>query len=314
MSQRGGYLHNALNIVFSHIGAIIAVFFWALSFVSTKIIMERGHLSPTEAYMYRFVIAYIIVLFISHKKIFCNNWRDEMLMLLCGVTSGSVYFITENTALQYTLTSNVSLLTSTSPLITILLVSMMYRNQRPGRGIVIGSLIAFAGVVCVIFNSFNSQEEFAINPLGDLLALSSAVCWSLYSLVLKRLNVTYDTMFITRKTFFYGLVTAIPFLLFEPHLLNPIEVLSDPLVLGNLLFLAFGASIISYYLWAVTIKRVGAVKANNYMYFQPIITLIASALILHEPIRTFGIIGFFLILFGLWFGDYLQARKLTARS
>ena len=301
---------KALGIIAGHIGGMIAVFFWGLSFVSTKVIMDDGGLTPTEAYIYRFVLAYLLILFISHKRLWCNNFKDEMLMMLCGICSGSLYFITENTALQLTLTSNVSLLTSTSPLITILLVALMYRNQRPGRGIILGSFIAFAGVVCIIFNSLNSETDFEINPVGDLLALASALCWSIYSLVLKRVNVTYDALFITRKTFYYGLLTAAPFLLIEPHISNPLEVLSQPLVTGNLVFLALGASIISYYLWAQTIDKVGAIKANNYMYFQPVVTLIASALILHEPITAIGIIGFFLILFGLWFGDYLQSKAL----
>lgn len=301
---------NVFKIISDHIGAIIAVFFWGLSFVSTKVIMEQGHLSPTEAYIYRFIAAYIIVLIISHKRLWCNNLKDEMLLLLCGLTGGSLYFITENTALKFTLTGNVSLLTSTAPLITILLVSLMYRNQRPGRGVILGSLIAFVGVGCTIFNSMTAESDFAINPLGDVLALASALCWAIYSLVLKRVNVTYDAMFITRKTFFYGILTAAPFLFFEPSLINPSSLLSCPIVIGNILFLALGASVISYYLWARTVEKVGAVKANNYIYFQPIITLIASALILHEPIHTMGVIGFVLIIFGLWFGDYLQARSV----
>lgn len=301
---------NALNTIFGHLGGLIAVFFWGLSFVSTKVIMEAGRLSPTEAYIYRFIVAYLLVLALSHKRLWSNCLKDEMLIMLCGITGGSFYFITENTALQLTLAGNVSLLTSTSPLITILLVALMYRNQRPSTGVILGSFVAFAGVVCIIFNSINSESEFAINPLGDLLALASALCWSIYSLVLKRVNVTYDAMFITRKTFFYGLVTAAPFLLFEPSVSNPLNLFAEPMVLANILFLALGASVISYYLWAQTIEKVGAVKANNYLYFQPIVTLVASSIILSEPIKTMGIIGFFLILFGLWFGDYLQARAI----
>lgn len=300
---------NPIGMIMGHMGGIIAVFFWGLSFVSTKMIMEEGHLSPTEAYIYRFIIAYIIVLCISHKRLWCGNWRDEILLVICGLTSGSIYFITENTALELTLTSNVSLLTSTTPLITILLVALIYRTQRPGSGIVIGSLVAFMGVLCIILNSLNNQAEFHINPVGDLLALSSALCWSIYSLLLKRVNVTYDAMFITRKTFFYGIVTALPFLLIEPTHTSVLQALSNPLVFGNLLFLALGASIAAYYLWAITIDKMGAVKAGNYLYFQPIVTLVASALILHEPIKPVGIAGFVLILFGLWLGNYLQSRK-----
>ena len=304
------FFRNTGSAVMGHIGAMAAVAMWGLSFVSTKVIMEEGHLSPTEAYIYRFIIAYLIILFIAHKRLFCDNWRDEGLMALVGICAGSIYFIAENTALQYTLTANVSLLTSTSPLITVLLVALIYRNEKLGAGLITGSCVAFVGVACVIFNSSTSVQ---INPLGDLLAIGASFSWAVYSLILKRLNVTYDAMFITRKTFFYGIVTAIPFMLFEPTLINPFHALANPLVLGNLLFLALGASICGYYLWALTVKKMGAVKANNYMYFQPVVTLIAGALALGEHISMLGYAGFALILFCLWLGDYLQ-RRLAMRK
>ena len=84
-----------------------------------------------------------------------------------------------------------------------------------------GSFIAFIGVGCVIFNSsFNLQ----VRPLGDVLSILAAFSWAIYSLVLRKINVVYDLWFITRKTFFYGVLTAIPFVLSKP-LNNPLELL-----------------------------------------------------------------------------------------
>ena len=80
---------------------------------------------------------------------------------------------------------------------------------------------------------------------------------------------------------------------------------------GNLLFLGVGASTIAYVLWAVTVKKVGAVKANNYMYLQSIFTLIVSALVLGEHVSFIGYLGIFLILAGLWAGDNIN--KILSR-
>lgn len=316
MTTENAGVKKIFNDASRQIGGLIAILFWGLSFVSTSIIMNQGHLSPTEAYIYRFTIAYAIVLCFSHKRWFCNNWKDEMLMLLCGMSSGSIYFIAENTALEMTLASNVSLLSSTSPLVTVLIVGLIYKSERPGAGLIVGSIIAFLGVVCIIFNSINSSgsDGISISPIGDLLAFSTAFSWALYSIMLKRLNVVYDTMLITRKTFFYGLLTALPFLFFEPNHANLLSVIKNPVVIGNILFLAIGASIISFFLWARTVEKLGAVKANNFMYLQPVVTLIGSALILHEPITVFGVIGLILVLFGLWFGDFLQAKIQSKKN
>ena len=166
--------------------------------------------------------------------------------------------------------------------------------------------MAFLGVGLVIFNS---SFNLSINPLGDLLSLLAAFCWAIYSIVLKQLNPLYSALFITRKTFFYGVLTAIPFLLIEPSITPP-TVLLDPVLLGNILFLALFCSMFAYLMWAVIIGKIGAVKASNYMYFQPVVTLVFSFLILGEKISVIGYTGCAMILLGVWMADYLQKRKL----
>ena len=285
-----------------HIAAIVTVAMWGYSFVSSKVLLDNG-LGPVHIYFYRFVLAYLMVLFISHKRLWASNWRDEGLFVVCALTSGSLYFIAENTALQYTLTTNVSLLTSLSPLITTMLVGLVYKTEKFGIGTWLGSAIAVAGVACVVFNSSTSLE---VRPLGDFLALAAAFSWAFYSLILRRLNAHYDVWFITRKTFFYGILTSIPFLIFEPESQSVATIISRPEVYANLLFLGLGASTIAYVLWAYTVKTVGAVKANNYMYLQSIVTLIVSALVLGEHVNFIGYLGIFLILAGLWAGDNIN--------
>lgn len=289
-----------------HIAAIVTVAMWGYSFVSSKVLLDNG-LGPVHIYFYRFVLAYLMVLFISHKRLWASNWRDEGLFVVCALTSGSLYFIAENTALQYTLTTNVSLLTSLSPLITTMLVGLVYKTEKFGFGTWLGSAIAVAGVACVVFNSSTSLE---VRPLGDFLALAAAFSWAFYSLILRRLNAHYDVWFITRKTFFYGILTSIPFLIFEPESQSVATIISRPEVYANLLFLGLGASTIAYVLWAYTVKTVGAVKANNYMYLQSIVTLIVSAIVLGEHVNFIGYLGIFLILAGLWAGDNIN--KLLA--
>ncbi len=298
-------LQSNKTLILGHLGALLCVTMWGVSFVSTKVLLNY-EMQPVEIYIYRFTIAYLLILAINHKRFFSNNWRDEGLLLMCGLLSGSIYFLAENFALRYTLVTNVSLLTSLSPLITAMLVGVMYKSERPGAGMWMGSMVAFLGVACVIFNSSFNLE---INPLGDILSLAAAFSWSLYSLVLKRLNANYDIWFITRKTFFYGVLTSLPFIMVEPPKYNVMEVLTTGPLLFNVLFLAVGSSLIAFVLWAETVKKVGALKANNYMYLQTVITMALSAAFLGEKVSIVGIGGCILILLGLWLGDYLTRRK-----
>lgn len=293
------------NLLLYHAGAAVAVMAWGVSFISTKVLLDNG-LHPIEIYIYRFAIAYIAMLLICHKRILSNSWRHEFMFVLCGLFGGSVYFIAENVALEYTLVSNVSLITSLSPLLTVLLIGFVYKTDRVSKETIFGSVVAFLGVGLVIFNS---SFNLSIKPLGDLLSLLAAFCWAVYSLILKKLNPLYSALYITRKTFFYGVLTAIPFLLIEPQITPP-TVLVEPKLLFNILFLALFCSMFAYLMWAVIIGKIGAVKASNYMYFQPVVTLVFSFVILGEKISLIGYTGCALILLGVWMADYLQKRKL----
>jgi len=293
------------NLWVYHFFAMFAVTAWGLSFISTRVLLDNG-LHPIEIYIYRSAIAYVALLAICHKRVLANNIKDELLFVLCGIVAGSVYFISENIALQYTLVSNVSLITALPPLLTVLLVGAVYKTDRPGKGAYIGSVVAFLGVGLVIFNS---SFNLSINPLGDFLALLSAFCWAIYGLLLKPLNAHYDAKFITRKVFFYGILTALPFLAVEPEI-APLNILLNTKVLYNLLFLSLICSLGSFLLWAITVIKLGAIKTSNYLYFQPVVTLVFSIIILHEHVTVIGYIGCALILLGVWLSDYLQRLQL----
>ncbi len=298
---------NNGTLFWVHVAAVLTVTAWGLSVVSTKVLLQNG-LYPTEIYIYRSLIAYLVILAACHREIFAHSLRDELLLMVCGVLGGSIYFVTENMALSHTLATNVSLIVTTSPLITTLLVGVLYRNERIERGVVVGSVIAFLGVACVIFNS---SFVIKVKPVGDLLALTAAVSFAIYSIVLRNLNAGYGILFITRKTFFYGVITALPFMALEPQA----SVFSHPAVFlslkvwSNLLFLGVFASMLAFVVWSNAVKRLGPVKASNYLYFVPIVTLAASALLINEKITLVGYLGCVLILGGVWFGDILVKHK-----
>lgn len=294
---------NKSNLA-SHLGALIAVTAWGASFISTKVLLQDG-VGAVDVYIYRFLIAYICTFAICPKPFFAHSVKDELKFILCGVCGGSVYFIAENTAVVYTLVSNVSLIVAMAPLITAILVAALYKSERVSRGVIIGSLVSLTGVGCVIFNS---SVVVQVNPLGDMLALLAALCWAIYSILLRSLGGVYGAWFMTRKTFFYGVITALPFLPFERSHASW-AVLTSTEVLGNIAFLGLFCSMIAYLLWGMAVKNLGAVKSGNYLYFSPIVTLILSSWLLGEAVSVVGVIGCILILGGVVVGDRMGSRR-----
>ncbi len=291
-----------------HLGALVTVIAWGSSFVFTKVLMEDGHFSPVETYVYRFVLAYLCLLPFTLKRIFARNWRDEMQLALCGICSGTLYFVLENYALKLTSTANVALLSSMSPLFTALLFAIVFHTSLK-KGVIWGSIVAIVGVAMVILAApLALGEGLKINPAGDLLALSSAVAWAIYGVGIKRLTPLYSTTFITRKMFFYGVLTALPLMLIghEPTHLGLLFNLSQPQFLINMLFLVLICSVMGYVIWNEAIKILGPVSANNYIYIQPIVTMILGAIWLHETIYVLSIIGCILIIGGLIAADKIK--------
>lgn len=288
---------------------------WGASFVSTKV-LTNNNLGSVEIYIYRFIFAYTLVAIACHKKLFANNWRDELLFAVCGLCGGSIYFISENSAVNYTRVSEVSMITTLAPLLTTLLIGALYKAERPGKWMWISSVIAFIGVGMIVFkDGFDTSEASAVDSksatLGELLAFGAAWSWAVYSVVLRKLNVTYSAQFITRKTFFYGLVTALPFWFISKEPMSPPEVLLRPEVIGNFLFLGVGCSMVAYLLWSQVMSVLGPISTNNYLYVQPIATMIIAAIIFtNDPLTPIGCLGALLIVGGLWLGDYMKNRQL----
>ena len=293
-----------------HIGALITVICWGCSFIASKVLMEGASMTPVEVYVYRFTLAYLMMLALTFKEMRSKSWKDELQMALCGICSGTLYFLMENYALIYTSTGNVSLLSAISPLFTAILLSVIYKT-RMKSGEITGSVIAFIGVALVIMSeSISKGLGMEIHPIGDILAISCALSWAVYSIAIKRLIPIYNTFFLTRKLFFYGLITSLPllFLQHEPLHLQVLFDMSQPRYLLNLLFLAVMCSSMAYLLWNESMKIIGPLATNNYLYFQPPVTMIAGCFLLGETIYPFGYVGCALVLCGLYVADNVKNK------
>lgn len=289
---------NAHRPVRYHFAALFTVAVWGTTFVSTKVLIGNG-LAPAEIFFLRFAMAYVGIWFVAPRRLGADTWRDEGVLLGAGLCGGSLYFLTENLALVYSPASNVSLIVCTAPLWTALLMRVSDRSERMTRSQTLGAAAAFAGVVLVVFNG---RFVLHLSPRGDGLAFAAAFCWVGYSFLMKRIGGRYSTLFITRKIFFYGLLTILPVLLLQRPSFDA-ATLARPVVWGNLLFLGLVASMLCYVLWNTALRHLGVVRATNYGYLNPLTTMLAAALCIGERITPAAVLGAGLILIGMWWAE-----------
>ena len=303
MKQQGKLLFHTL--------AFLTIALWGVTFISTKTLINQG-LTPAQIFTIRFIIAYIGlrgVCFLRggrNKKAFSQSFKHEILFVIMGISGGSLYFLTENTALKYTQACNVSFLVCTAPLFTVLMtlaIKKMFKGPmadgledvRVGFPLIAGTAIAITGMILVIFDG----NSLSLSPKGDILAFMAALCWAFYSQFMGQMTDCYGTLFATRKVFFYGLLTIIPVLLLADNSNLATVSFNNIKVWGNLLFLSTIASLFCFVLWNRIMLAIGNVTATNYVYLNPVFTLIGAVIILDERMTLVSGIGSAMILGGV---------------
>ena len=269
-----------------HFLAFITVAIWGSTFVFTKMLLLNG-LSPAQIFTLRFLIAYLLLL------AFELITKRESFQLF-------------SQSLLYTTTTNTSLIVCSCPLFAMLLVALVYHKSERFTSIqVIGSMLACLGMAVVVING---RFVLHLSPLGDMLAFGACLCWAIYSLLMKYVTERYSTFFITRKVFFYGLITILPYYLLYPGFPS-FEVLFSSQVLWNLLFLSVVASMICFLIWSWVIHQLGAVVATNWVYFNPITTILFAWWLLHEQITPWFLLGTIMILAGMYLSEKHHSTK-----
>ena len=295
-----------------HLLALAVVAVWGVTFVSTKVLIGAG-MHPVAIFFIRFVLAYagiwLYILLSGGNRQLWFGWKDELVFLVLGVTGGSFYFLTENTALAYTQACNVAFLVCSAPLFTAIF-TLIYKRFGKGRfadgledirlgwPLIGGTFLALTGMALVVFDG----ARLEVSAMGDLLAIGAALCWAAYSLFMAQMTREYGTVTATRKVFFYGLLTILPFMGGYGDSFSPM-VIGQTAVWSNLLFLGLVASLVCFILWNLVMEKLGNVTSTNYVYLNPVFTLLTATAFLGERMTLWAAIGSAAIMAGvIWAG------------
>ncbi|MBQ7238324.1 MAG: DMT family transporter [Bacteroidales bacterium] len=315
-----------------HLLALLTACIWGSTFAASSLLIKAG-LSPAEIMSLRFAVAYLLMLPFEAKGMVQHairyrqsdrsarrvRWRDEGLFILLGITGGSLYFLTENYAVKLTsYTSTVALIVSTCPILTAFIHRLLWRGEHLSSRFLLGSSAALTGVTLVVLNGVFVLDD---NPWVILLSFGAALSWAFYSIILKLLDRRYASDVITRKVFFWGIVTMLPVCWYESvsghsllldfgHTVTApetgwwgplhIEMLTSSAVAWPLLYLSFIASLGCFLVWNIVCKRITVVVASNYLYFNPVTSLLAGAILLDERITWPAIIGCIVTIAGVY--------------
>ena len=292
-----------------HVAALFTILVWASTFISLKILLEI--FAPLELLITRFTISFL-VLFFAYPKRLKLPLKEELQFMLAGLSGVTVYYTLEALALTYTQASNVSVLVAVSPFITAILSHFIFKVELK-RSFFIGFLCSFIGIVII---SFNGKVNLEVNPKGDILALTAAAGWAVYTIVSTKIfEKDYNLIQGTRRIFLYGILFMIPFTGIMEFNWS-IDKFKSWAVLGNLFYLAVISSSLGFITWNYAISKLGPVTTPLYIYLVPVLATTLSFLILKETVTPLAVLGSILVLCGLFISQWanIKAGRRTARE
>ncbi len=244
---------------------------------------------------YAIALTALVVLFHRRLALFRLNRPDRQAMALMTLVEPVFYFTCETLGLKFTSPINVSLMIATIPIFAAVFAYFLLgeRVDWPGR---LGILISFIGVFTII--QFQNQNVYAPRPvLGNLFALGAATAAGLYNSLGKRLVSKYPPITLT---FYQALAATLWF--FPLALLQWLSGTApriNLLIVGHLLYLGLGSSILAYLILNSTLARLGASQVALFSNLIPVFTALLSYLLWGEVFKAHQLLGACLVLVGV---------------
>ena len=277
-----------------HMMALFTASVWGVTFISSKVLLRT--FSPVEVLFVRFLIGFLVLMIICPRRMPFQGWRGELPFFLCGLSGITCYYFLENMALTYAQASTVSLIICTAPFFTALLAHFFLKEKALTLKFFAGFVLSMIGIVMITLSD-GSTLEFGF--LGSILAVLAAFTWGIYSICTRRAeSFGYNTLQMTQRFFFYGvlcMIPGLPVMSFHPELAELVQ----PVNLLNFLFLGIVACAGCFVTWNYALKTLGTVKTTMYVYLSPVITVLASIPILGEKLTVLSIAGIILTMAGV---------------
>lgn len=287
---------------------LIAVLIWSVNTIVSK--LSADSIDPAAISFYRWLLALLVL------TPFClpGVWRHRHTLkahlgqlLLLGLLGMVLYQSLAYYAAHTVSAVMMGILGATIPLLTILL-SLLLLRLAPTRGILLGGLLSFAGLVWLVSAGNPAQLLHQRPGNGELMMLAASTSYALYGVLTKRWAIPLPTWQSLYVQIFFGVLLLLPGFLHAPDVtLNAANV---PLVLFAGLF----ASIIAPFLWILGVQRLGASTTSIFMNLIPVFTALIAVLFLHEQLQLYHWTGGGITLTGVMLAQRLKTPLRKPRT
>ncbi|MBK7631721.1 MAG: DMT family transporter [Ignavibacteriales bacterium] len=274
---------------------LFAIIFWGASFIATKFLLNE--LTPETIISMRLILAIFLLLSIAlmQKRNFAINLKSHSYIFILALIAVFHLWI-QVTGLKYTTASNTGWIIGTAPIFMALL-GLIFFKEKINLIKVTGIVIATIGLLLLVGKGSLTNIDLIKNR-GDLLVLSSAFTWGIYSMVNKKISLTYSPLMTILYLFIMMAIIIIPFTVSDATMKSVINLSSVGWI--AILFLGLLCSGVAYVIWAYALREMESAKVGAYLYFEPFVTVITAWIFLKEDITPLMILSGLIITAGVF--------------
>lgn len=276
----------------------LTAMFWSGNFVLARAI--HADIPPLALSFWRWIIALLVVLPFVIKPLkqqwplLKAQWQRVILLALTGISgfNSLVYLGT-----QYTSATNALLINAFIPVWTILL-SVIFLRMKLIRMQFVGVFISITGVMVIL--SRGDWQIFTAMQFnqGDLLIFIAAVCWAVYTLLMKELDARLNRIVFLAVIIFIGILGILPFYIWEAMHTAPLQITQE--IMASFIYVGIFPSVLAVWFYNYGVAKVGPARASLFIHLMPVFGTLMSIGFIGETFYFYHVLGIAAIFSGIF--------------
>jgi drug/metabolite transporter (DMT)-like permease len=286
----------------AYFGLILATIFWAGNIIVARGVMDE--IPPVALSFWRWFIAMALILPFTGKSIWAHrqtireNWK--YLLILAALSVGffnTLLYLSAHT----TDAANIGLINSSMP-VMVGLLAWLALGVVPSRVKILGIFCALSGMLIIVSKgSFDRLFSLQLQ-VGDLFMVLAVLCWSVYSVLLKRYPISLTGLEFLSTQIVMGVLVIVPLYLTEFLLFGGFNF--QPQHLPPILYVALFPGLLAYGLWNFGVQHLGPQSAAMSAYLVPVFVALLAWWLLNETPAAYHLYGAIFILGGVYMASW----------
>ncbi len=283
---------------------ILAVVFWGVSYVWTKMAFE--YYGPITVMLIRLTLSSLMMAVIFRvrrigQKIERSDYKS---FIILSFFSPFCYFIGENFGVYHVSPTIAAVIIATIPVFSPLLAWIAFKEKLSLINI-LGFIVSFFGVMVMVLDA---DFKFTASPLG-IFWLFFAVLSALINVVfLKKLVVKYSSFTIIFIQNILGAIFFLPVFLIMDFS-EFIRIRPSVEAIGALIALAVFGSTLAFMFYTSAVRAIGIARTAIFANLIPVVTAITSLVVLKEIIDLSKLLGMAIVISGLLMTQVTKLRE-----